>query len=134
MAAGYCAIDFKAGVVDRVWHELARGEAGVEWRLWCRTPVLPEVTLGEALMCADQRGEWRYRVDQIVAVADARARLVVSPGVLDRLERVRTTAIGLAQQRPIYGRSTGVGANKSVDVGDRHGHAQGQPVPRQVRR
>ena len=62
-------------------------------------------------------------VGQVAAVADG-ARLTLADGVLEAVGRTRDTAVGLAAQRPVYGRSTGVGANKGVAVEDGAAHAQ----------
>ncbi|BEP12628.1 aromatic amino acid ammonia-lyase [Acidothermaceae bacterium B102] len=58
-----------------------------------------------------------------IAVVAGGAQLVLADGVLDRLAVTRDTAVSLARQRPVYGRSTGVGANKGVAVDDGGQHA-----------
>lgn len=61
----------------------------------------------------------------IVSVADGE-QVVLSPEALARMEESRRSAEATALQRPVYGRSTGVGANRTVslaeaDGGDSHG-------------
>ena len=60
---------------------------------------------------------------EITAVA-AGASVTLADGVLDRLALTRDAAVAVARQRPVYGRSTGVGANKGVVVNDGGRHAQ----------
>src|SRR5437868_5672525 len=61
-------------------------------------------------------------VAQVAEVADG-AALVLADGVLTALRRTRETAVAIARQRPVYGRSTGVGANRGVPVADGAHHA-----------
>src|SRR4051794_38362979 len=63
----------------------------------------------------------RLSVAEIAAVADG-AALGLSPDVLSGLASVRAAALSVT--RPVYGRSTGVGANKDVTVEDRAGQAE----------
>jgi histidine ammonia-lyase len=60
---------------------------------------------------------------QIAAVADGTHGIALADGVLASLARTRDAALAVAEERPVYGRSTGVGANKGVDVGDGSQHA-----------
>jgi histidine ammonia-lyase len=62
-------------------------------------------------------------LSQIVAVADGTQGIVLADGVLASLARTRDAALAIAEERPVYGRSTGVGANKSVAVSDGAQHA-----------
>jgi histidine ammonia-lyase len=68
-------------------------------------------------------GRERLTVPDIAAVAAGTAGISVTDAVLDEVRRTRATATVLAAQRPVYGRSTGVGANKGVEITDRAHHA-----------
>ena len=65
----------------------------------------------------------RLTVADLAAVADRSAEIAVTDEVLDAVRATRDAAAALASQRPVYGRSTGVGANKDVPVTDRARHA-----------
>jgi histidine ammonia-lyase len=63
-------------------------------------------------------------IDQIAAIADCRDTAVVPQHVLDRLAEGHTAAGVLASRVPVYGRSTGVGANKDTAIRDGDQHAR----------
>ena len=67
---------------------------------------------GAHLTCADIAAA-AYRRDGIVVTNDARHRVAASYQFADRISRERT----------VYGRSTGVGANRDVDITDPARHA-----------
>jgi len=67
---------------------------------------------GAHLTCADIAAA-AYRRDGIVVTSDAQQRVAASYQFADRISRERT----------VYGRSTGVGANRDVDVTDPARHA-----------
>src|SRR5450755_1359587 len=49
---------------------------------------------------------------QVAAVASRRAEVAISPGGGDRARAAARVAAAVARQRPVYGRTTGVGANR----------------------
>ena len=53
-------------------------------------------------------------LDEIVAVARRGDTVRVEPAARERVEASHVFADGVAEDRPIYGRSTGVGANKEI--------------------
>ncbi|HUZ23029.1 MAG TPA: aromatic amino acid ammonia-lyase [Streptosporangiaceae bacterium] len=56
---------------------------------------------GESLTCA-----------QVAAVARSRAEVAISPSGRDRAQTAARVAAAVARRRPVYGRTTGVGANR----------------------
>ncbi len=52
--------------------------------------------------------------EQLIAVVDDGAELVIDPAARDRAEASFQTAVRVASRRPVYGRTTGVGANLGV--------------------
>lgn len=54
----------------------------------------------------------------IARLAHRGARVVVAPGVREAMARSRDLAAAVAATRPVYGRSTGVGAKRSVPLSD----------------
>ena len=62
-------------------------------------------------------------VGQIASIAHGQSSIALDAGVSARLDAVRALAVSLGATRPIYGHSTGVGANKGVAVGDPRAHA-----------
>ena len=68
---------------------------------------------GAALTCSD-----------VVRVADRRASIVVDPAVWERVRRAHEKACTASVARPVYGRTTGVGANRDavVAAGDASTH------------
>jgi histidine ammonia-lyase len=60
---------------------------------------------------------------QVAAVARERAPVEVAPGVRERVAAARERAVASAGRRPVYGRTTGVGANRDVAVADPAAHA-----------
>jgi histidine ammonia-lyase len=81
-------------------------------------------------------------VADLAAVAAGDLVVGVSDAVYAAVRRTREAATTLAAQRPVYGRSTGVGANKGVQVTDRaqhtlallRSHATSAGEPREPRR
>jgi histidine ammonia-lyase len=67
----------------------------------------PVVLDGRSLTCTD-----------IARVADRSAALAVAPGVVEVMIRARDRAAEVAARRPVYGRSTGVGAHRSTPLLD----------------
>jgi histidine ammonia-lyase len=63
-------------------------------------------------------------IDEIVDIADRREVPVTPQSVLDRLTISHARARQLATHTPVYGRSTGVGANKDTSIGDGDEHAR----------
>jgi histidine ammonia-lyase len=73
--------------------------------------------------------------------ADGPLDVTVDPGALAAVASGHERSVAVAERRPVYGRSTGVGANRSVDVAaeDRtghgvrllrsHAHGIGEPMP-----
>jgi len=61
-------------------------------------------------------------IEQIAAIADRRDNAVIPPQVLSLLADAHAAADELASRVPVYGRSTGVGANKDTAIhnGDEH--------------
>ena len=57
-------------------------------------------------------------LDDIVAVARRKEPVSLDPAVLARVAASQEFANRVAEQRPIYGRSTGVGANRDVVLPD----------------
>jgi histidine ammonia-lyase len=62
----------------------------------------------------------------IAAVAAAGTRVTLAPSAVERMAASQRSARATAKARPVYGRSTGVGANRSVDLdqegsGNTHG-------------
>jgi histidine ammonia-lyase len=55
-------------------------------------------------------------IADVVALADRREQVSVSPEVVDAVERAHRVAADLATRFPIYGRTTGVGANRTSSV------------------
>ncbi|HET8614862.1 MAG TPA: aromatic amino acid lyase [Actinomycetales bacterium] len=68
-------------------------------------PVL--VLDGRSLTCAD-----------VVAAAHGRRQVELADGVLERVSAAHERSVELGASRHVYGRTTGVGANKDVTVGD----------------
>jgi histidine ammonia-lyase len=64
-------------------------------------------------------------VDQIARLANDPASIVLADEFSARLDRVRELAASLSVSRPIYGRGTGVGANKGIAVTNPDTHALG---------
>src|SRR5882762_1470902 len=65
---------------------------------------MPEIVLnGESLRC-----------DDVVAFAAGKARVSVAPGALDNAEAAWRLQLEAVVRRAVYGRTTGVGANKTV--------------------
>lgn len=58
------------------------------------------------------------RLDQILAVSELEERVRVDPSARRRVAESHAYADSVAEDRPIYGRSTGVGANRHVVVPD----------------
>ncbi len=67
---------------------------------------------GARMTCAD-----------IVAAARAEQPVVLDPAAEDTVRRSHELAVRVASERAVYGRSTGVGANRSVPVAATHEHA-----------
>ncbi len=68
-------------------------------------------------------GDGTLTSGDVERVARGEARVVLAPDVLDRVGRWAVRAAEYAGNRPIYGRSTGVGANRGVPVTPDAGHA-----------
>jgi histidine ammonia-lyase len=68
---------------------------------------------GTQLTCAD-----------IAAAAHRRDSVELTSDALDAIERSHQFAKRLAGERPVYGRSTGVGANRNINVSDAATHAR----------
>ncbi|MDH2424011.1 aromatic amino acid lyase [Sphaerisporangium sp. TRM90804] len=64
----------------------------------------------------------RTRPSDITDIACAGARVSLAPEGLDRAAGACRAAVEIAARRPFYGRTTGVGANRSQDAGDDGGH------------
>ncbi|WP_082485132.1 aromatic amino acid lyase [Rathayibacter sp. Leaf296] len=62
-------------------------------------------------------------IDGVVALADRSRRPALGDGQLDRIAAAATAATAIADRHPVYGRSTGVGANRTTAVAADHGHA-----------
>jgi histidine ammonia-lyase len=60
-------------------------------------------------------------IADIVAIADG-APVALAPGVLTTLRHVHDEAQELSRSTPVYGRNTGVGANKTTTVESEHDH------------
>jgi histidine ammonia-lyase len=60
----------------------------------------------------------RLTLDEIVAVSRGREAVVVDAGARERVAASHRFADSVAEQRPIYGRSTGVGANRDLVLPD----------------
>lgn len=58
----------------------------------------------------------RLGLAQIVAVAAGGTKVTLSPSAVERMAASQRSARATAQARPVYGRSTGVGANRSVTL------------------
>ena len=67
----------------------------------------------------------RLGTADIVAVSRRGATIELTDEVRDRVAASAALAERIAAHRPLYGRSTGVGANRSVPVSDAAGHARG---------
>jgi histidine ammonia-lyase len=52
----------------------------------------------------------------LARVSSSRDRVTVAPEARNRVQRSFTYAVGAAAKRPVYGRSTGVGANRTTEV------------------
>jgi histidine ammonia-lyase len=86
------------------------------------------------LACGDIRvGDVMIEIDGerltsagIVALAQRRESLTVTAEAWRRVNRSRAFAERIAAERPVYGRSTGVGANRSIGIEDvgTHAHAR----------
>jgi histidine ammonia-lyase len=74
---------------------------------------------GEHLTCAD-----------IAALAERRDGCAVTREAWLRVGRSRRYAEGVSVTRPVYGRSTGVGANRSIGIEDAATHAHAQALLR----
>ena len=61
----------------------------------------------------------------VAAVAAGREQVALEPGALARARASFEFAQRIAEQRPVYGRSTGVGGNRDVPVADPEAHAVG---------
>lgn len=57
-------------------------------------------------------------IADVVAAARQGAAVTLAPGAHDRVARARSYADQVAATRPVYGRSTGVGANRQLAVDD----------------
>ena len=53
---------------------------------------------------------------ELIRLTRVRLRIEVGPAASDRVARSWETVTGVARQRPVYGRTTGVGANRTVQV------------------
>ncbi|MWV48563.1 histidine ammonia-lyase [Rathayibacter sp. VKM Ac-2803] len=62
-------------------------------------------------------------IGDIVALADRRDRPALGPGALDAVADAARAADRVAEHTPVYGRSTGVGANRATAVSSDSGHA-----------
>ncbi|MFT4043600.1 MAG: aromatic amino acid ammonia-lyase [Gordonia sp. (in: high G+C Gram-positive bacteria)] len=58
----------------------------------------------------------RGRIGDVVALADRTDRVLVSPRVVEAVARAHELADDLCTRHPTYGRTTGVGANKTIAV------------------
>lgn len=58
----------------------------------------------------------RLGLDDIVAVAEGGTKVTLAPSAIERMAASQRSARATAQERPVYGRSTGVGANRSVTL------------------
>lgn len=58
----------------------------------------------------------RLELGNIVAVAAGRKKVTLAPSAVERMTVSQRSARATAQARPVYGRSTGVGANRSVTL------------------
>ncbi len=58
----------------------------------------------------------RLELGDIVAVAADREKVTLAPSAVERMTESQRSARATAQARPVYGRSTGVGANRSVTL------------------
>jgi histidine ammonia-lyase len=56
--------------------------------------------------------------DQLIAFVDAGERIGIDAGARERAHTSRMTLLDILERRPVYGRSTGVGANHSIALGD----------------
>ncbi|MCE4025125.1 aromatic amino acid ammonia-lyase [Microbacterium sp. Au-Mic1] len=61
-------------------------------------------------------GDRPLRLDDIRSVAEGAARAEYSPTAVDAIARAHDALLRLAETRPVYGLSTGVGARRSVAV------------------
>jgi histidine ammonia-lyase len=55
-------------------------------------------------------------IADVVALADRREQVSVSPGIIEAVEHAHQVAADLSTRFPIYGRTTGVGANRATSV------------------
>jgi histidine ammonia-lyase len=55
-------------------------------------------------------------IADVVALADRREQVSVSPGVIEAVEHAHQVAADLSTRFPIYGRTTGVGANRTTSI------------------
>lgn len=81
---------------------------------------------------------------QLCALPDGPVPLVVPPAVRAAVTDGHRRSVAVAARRPVYGRTTGVGANRTVDVGEddrdghglrlwrSHAHGTGEPMPRRL--
>jgi histidine ammonia-lyase len=63
--------------------------------------------------------------DDVVALADGHAVVALGPPTLERAAASFAAALALNGEQPVYGRTTGVGANRSTPAGDLPAHALG---------
>jgi histidine ammonia-lyase len=67
---------------------------------------------------------------QVAALAQRRETCVVTPEAWRRVARSRAFAERISTLRPVYGRSTGVGANRSIGIEDAATHAHADSLLR----
>lgn len=65
----------------------------------------------------------RLTCAQVAAVARGREPVELAPGVRDRVAGAHERVVAATARRPVYGRTTGVGANRDVAVADPQAHA-----------
>jgi histidine ammonia-lyase len=67
----------------------------------------------------------RLTVAQVAAVAREEVPVALAAAALERARAAHRVAAEVAQRRPVYGRTTGVGANRTIAVPDADGSACG---------
>src|SRR5436305_9105762 len=71
------------------------------------SPAAPEMIDGTGMTC-----------EQVRRIARDGAAVAVHPGGRERARRAREVMLRVAASRPVYGRTTGVGANRAVTADD----------------
>src|SRR5471030_2731427 len=115
-------------VSSRISYGLESLREGDLGRVGSRRP--PKINRGACVIALDGGG---LAAADIAAVAYREASVEVTPQARARVAASHEFAVRVSAERPVYGRTTGVGANRSERVVDPAEHARTVAQPRHQR-